>query len=327
MACIIRQSLKNKAPIRSSIKYIMVLMRYSVNPHPGHHITESYRYIFYYVYWPLGYLYILILGLLQIVMKRGQRGYGFSVTGSSPACVRRVDGGSAACQAGLRELDAVIRINGQNVSKSIADSVAKIVRQSEKQIVLDIVRSKVNCERDTSATAALLADEKKWRADFDRLSLLSTSSDDSSLERSNDTSHDLLVDLGDWKPPVLPRMHSSTPIRSHIEHTGETERQTAIQELTEFEQEFVDLMQFGIQRYSNPLRRQFVSPTEHVTLFQNAERLISLSEYHVYKLTGGTTGYSDVINSRDTPLDSIGAIYLPNVSTQFEHHTSLVMII
>jgi len=36
--------------------------------------------------------------------------------------------GSSAAQAGLRMNDCIIRLNGQNVSRSTADSVARIVR-------------------------------------------------------------------------------------------------------------------------------------------------------------------------------------------------------
>ena len=254
--------------------------------------------------------------LLQMVINRGQHGYGFSVTGSSPASVRRVEDGSAACLAGLRVRDAVIRINGHSVSKSMADSVAKIVRQSEKQIILDIVRSEAKTEDQKVTTTALLADEKTWRADFDRQSLLSASSDDCSLDLSHDTSRDLFVDLsGDWQPSRLPIMHSS-PIENRFRELSvdEQDRQNLIHGLVELEQEFVDLMHFGLERYSNPLRHEFVSPTEHVTLFQNVEKLISISEYHVYKLADGNTSYSDVTGSSDKFINIIGSIYLPKVS-------------
>ena len=60
--------------------------------------------------------------------------------GSSPVTVGRIDAGSSAENSGLQRGDAVVRINGLNVSRSTADSVAKVVKNSPKQMVLDVYR-------------------------------------------------------------------------------------------------------------------------------------------------------------------------------------------
>ena len=49
--------------------------------------------------------------------------------------------GSPACIAGLQKDDAIIKINSKNVSRSIADTVAKIVRNSESEVTLECYRA------------------------------------------------------------------------------------------------------------------------------------------------------------------------------------------
>ena len=246
-------------------------------------------------------------------MKRAARGYGFSLTGSSPVCVRRVEEGSSAWQAGLRVDDAVIRINGQNVSKSIADSVAKIVRQSEKQIIMDIHRetSEVKGEGQDAMSSpthsgVILREEKRQTP---------PSCDTSSADLSSDISSDLFIDIGEWEPPRLHK--SNSPVQINFQELSEEEQnqQTAIQELIHLEQDFIKQMEFGLQRYSKPLRHKFVSPTEHSTLFQNMEKLISISEYHVHKLHEDSISYSDVKDEGIMFTESIGSTYVLKVGT------------
>ena len=272
----------------------------------------------------------------QLVIKRGKRGYGFSVTGSSPACVRRVEDGSVAWRAGLRVDDAVIRINGQNVSRSIADSVAKIVRQSEKQIIMDIQRENMDYQKQTDKLSARKPlgtiseedniQENSWcgtddlllKGDFDLHSI----SNDSAMDVSHDMSHDQLINIGQWQAPRSPEASlPSIRIRFQDLTQAEQDRQAVVQNLLRLEQDFIKQMQFSIHRYSNPLRHKFVSPSEHLTLFQNIEKLISISEYHVYKLQEESIRYSDVKDSTETFIDMVGCIYLPKVRYQSDKYT------
>jgi len=54
--------------------------------------------------------------------------FGFTVTGSCPVQVGRVTSQSAAAEAGMRRGDLIERVDGINVSRSAADSVASLVR-------------------------------------------------------------------------------------------------------------------------------------------------------------------------------------------------------
>lgn len=66
--------------------------------------------------------------MFQMVVAQTNAGYGFTVKGSCPAVVSDVDRRTPAYSAGLRRGDCVVRVNGQNVSRSMAESVTKIIR-------------------------------------------------------------------------------------------------------------------------------------------------------------------------------------------------------
>lgn len=65
---------------------------------------------------------------LTLTIRRGKTGYGFSVIEACPVRVGRVDGKSPAEAAGLHPGDIIIRLNKQNVSRSTATSVAKLIK-------------------------------------------------------------------------------------------------------------------------------------------------------------------------------------------------------
>ena len=88
----------------------------------------------------------------QFVLTRGTSGYGFTVTGCSPVEVGRVDHGSSAYKAGLFAGDFIVRINRQNVSRSRAQSVAKLVRCADQQLTIHIQRPFNN--NDSNATCS-----------------------------------------------------------------------------------------------------------------------------------------------------------------------------
>ena len=55
-------------------------------------------------------------------------GFGFTVVDACPVKVGRVDRSSRAEEAGLHKGDIVIRVNGQNVSRSTSVSVARCIK-------------------------------------------------------------------------------------------------------------------------------------------------------------------------------------------------------
>jgi C-terminal processing protease CtpA/Prc len=79
-----------------------------------------------YLFYSSNSLYVMFY--LKITLERGKHGYGFSVVEESPVKIGRVDGASPAETAGLHPGDCIVKVNGQNVSRSQAASVAKLVK-------------------------------------------------------------------------------------------------------------------------------------------------------------------------------------------------------
>lgn len=66
--------------------------------------------------------------LEMCVYKSRYGGFGFTVIDSCPVKIGRVDRSSRAEEAGLRQGDIIIRVNGQNVSRSTSVSVARCIK-------------------------------------------------------------------------------------------------------------------------------------------------------------------------------------------------------
>ncbi|CAD5123685.1 DgyrCDS12010 [Dimorphilus gyrociliatus] len=66
--------------------------------------------------------------------------YGFTLYGSSPARVGQVERGGSADAAGLEAGDCIVSVNGRNVSRSSATSVAILIKQAGDKLTLDIRR-------------------------------------------------------------------------------------------------------------------------------------------------------------------------------------------
>ncbi|CAD5113828.1 DgyrCDS2991 [Dimorphilus gyrociliatus] len=75
-----------------------------------------------------------------LLLKRDNSGYGFTITGKSPARVCKVDKGSQAILAGLQCNDVIIRLDNINVSKLSADAVVRLIRNCPHYMVLEIQR-------------------------------------------------------------------------------------------------------------------------------------------------------------------------------------------
>ena len=71
-----------------------------------------------------------------MLIKRGKSGFGFTISGSCPVSVCRVDKGSSAEVAGLKPGDCIVRIDGLNVSRSTCDSVARIIRYFDIKLLI-----------------------------------------------------------------------------------------------------------------------------------------------------------------------------------------------
>ena len=77
------------------------------------------------------------------------------------------------------------------------------------------------------------------------------------------------------------------------------------------EDKFVAVMHRGVQRFSRPLRHALLTRQEHTVLFQNVEKLLAISEFHLKKLGEAW------VKSREN-LCPIGEIYLAQIAVLCE---------
>ena len=82
-------------------------------------------------------------------------------------------------------------------------------------------------------------------------------------------------------------------------------------QLIHAEDKFVTIMHQGVQRFSRPLRHALLTPHEHNILFQNVEKLLAISEFHLKRL-GDTWA-----KSRGN-LCPFGEIYLAQIAVLCE---------
>ncbi|XP_052222379.1 uncharacterized protein LOC127838592 isoform X1 [Dreissena polymorpha] len=276
---------------------------------------------------------------LDLTLQRGKNGFGFTVVEGCPARVGRVDRASPAETAGLQPGDLIIRLNKQNVSRSTATSVAKLIKHSSNTLLLEVQRPKpVTCEQLESSPWVHQSDIDLGY-DLDDLEPQASSLGDDhtvpqmfTIREDRTENKENMIGLADQTmytnmSPEFASLATSTPLpllaRGHrTVQTSESRKQEAIHRLLSLELDFIDLMHSGMQRYSRPLRHCILSHSQHATLFQNIEKLTMVSEYHVKQMHDNapqsfTTSSDDTDASSSTEnssfLQSIGLIYQSKV--------------
>ncbi|WAR22918.1 RGS3-like protein [Mya arenaria] len=222
---------------------------------------------------------------LQISVQRSPYGgFGFSVVDACPVRVSRVDSTSRAEEAGLHPGDLIVRVNGQNVSRSTSTSVARCIKRSGQTLVLEVQRP---AQIPTARTPFYANVSTIHEAPV---------SDNASLE--------------EW---TLCEDHNALEGPGS---NGETRRQAALHGLLVAEERFVEAMSRGMQSYSRPLRHGLLAPEQHSALFQNVEKLVSISEYQVHQMLSNLPDMDDAADPDDSqtadPADIttiVGIIY------------------
>ena len=93
--------------------------------------------------------------------------------------------------------------------------------------------------------------------------------------------------------------------------TEYTEVEKQCLQLIHAEDEFVTTMHKGVQRFSRPLRHGLLTPQEHGILFQNVEKLLAISEFHLKRLSDAWA------RSRENRCP-VGEIYLAQIAVLCE---------
>ncbi|XP_045190798.2 uncharacterized protein LOC123547613 [Mercenaria mercenaria] len=211
------------------------------------------------------------LDRLELTIYRSQYGgFGFTVVDSCPVKIGRVDGSSNAQEAGLQKGDLVIRVNGQNVSRSTSVSVARCIKKSGGMVQLEVQRP------GHYATPTPLQTSVKTRSD----------------ESGNTSVQEFTI--CDDRTALL---NSAISV--------DTRRQAALHRLLCLEENFVDLMNTGIQKFSRPLRHCVLTSTQHATLFQNIEKIVCMSQYQVRQILENLPSYTPS-DDDDTDTSYVG---------------------
>ncbi|XP_061165285.1 uncharacterized protein LOC133174226 [Saccostrea echinata] len=255
---------------------------------------------------------------VTVTVHRGEHGYGFSVIESCPVKVGRVDRGSPADHAGLCPGDCIIRVNNQNVSRSQSASVAKLVKNSGPTLIIDLQRPKSYEILETPSWQQVLPPNSS----IEHMELRRGQDDNNSGELSDDSKGtDGSVDEGVFSLPS--HLITSTPLPLFMNGhqtvpTRDKRKQEAIHRLMSIEMEFIDVMHAGMQRYSRPLRHCILNPRQHFTLFQNIEKLVTISEYHLKQIHDNMPSFCSDTEGSFTSSEggqnfSIGMIYQSKV--------------
>jgi hypothetical protein len=84
---------------------------------------------------------ILTVKKFAVTLKRGAKGYGFSVNGYNPVYITRVQPGLPAAESGLKTNDIIIEVEGIDVTKASGQVVVEMIRKNPNEISLIIKRN------------------------------------------------------------------------------------------------------------------------------------------------------------------------------------------
>ncbi|PNF20012.1 hypothetical protein B7P43_G06628 [Cryptotermes secundus] len=175
--------------------------------------------------------------------RHGNSGFGFSIAWTQPPRVERVEAGQPADRAGLRPGDYVIFVEKCNVVTMPEEEILHLIRSCGNHLTLEVYRRvSPNGLVGGSTTAP-------------------PCSSTTSLDLSKRRLHLPQVTFSSESDPV----------------SREEARRRAVYQLLNKEQQYSLCLQFGLSRFLVPLseRRDLLNASEHYTLFQNAEEVLS----------------------------------------------------
>ena len=105
--------------------------------------------------------------------------------------------------------------------------------------------------------------------------------------------------------------------------TCSDDQQAFLDDLISLEEEYVREMQAGIQAFSRPLRHCILTPYQHAHLFQNVEKLATISEFHLRSLKSSQGNVGDVYESKVKVLSEAYEHYCKGIHEAFRLLSSL----
>jgi hypothetical protein len=95
---------------------------------------------------------IINLTKLKFIIDRNEftNDFGFTITGSCPCIVGKVDPEKDAFSKGLRPGDYIVKIHDINVSRATCESVVKLIKNCKSKLIIEIHREKSSLIKVTS---------------------------------------------------------------------------------------------------------------------------------------------------------------------------------
>ena len=107
-------------------------------------------------------------------------------------------------------------------------------------------------------------------------------------ESINPTEHQEASQLSDLAHPSAATTSTPMPVFKRREaktaSAFSARQHECLHRLLSLEFEFIDFMHYGTERFSRPLRHCILSGSQHTTIFQNVEKLVTISGYHVKQM-------------------------------------------
>ncbi|XP_035793090.1 uncharacterized protein LOC118467123 isoform X3 [Anopheles albimanus] len=238
------------------------------------------------------------------LVRSGDRGYGFSIVWTHPPRVEKIEPGLSAEKAGILPGDYVVFVEKHNVVTMPEQDVLNLIKTHGNTLLLEIFRRPlqsttqqqqkhrlgkvlrnstvdVACPITTTSSSGNLLSFTPYHMPNNPLLVL----DESELfmkttpceaERCSTACSN--ISIGTAKRKLhLPQVTFS---KESIVHQCTDHRRKFLYQLINREQHFINAINFGIERFVNPLRerKDLISSNDHKTLFQNIDELSRISE-------------------------------------------------
>ncbi|GAB0094975.1 hypothetical protein DMENIID0001_103010 [Sergentomyia squamirostris] len=221
------------------------------------------------------------------------RGFGFSIVWTHPPRVEKVEAGQSAERAGIWPGDYVIFVDKHNVVTMPEVDILNLIRSQGNSLTLEIFRrAAAQPQRASLVTHTTpstshqtpvhvhshVSDISSHQQNGPQLQRLSSGTQLAGTRSSIACSNASISAETTKRRLHLPQVTFSK--ESILPQSGDDQRRRYLYQLISREQHFVNALQFGMQRFTSPLRerKDLISPSDHRTLFQNIDELQRISE-------------------------------------------------
>ncbi|XP_061507031.1 uncharacterized protein LOC3289835 isoform X1 [Anopheles gambiae] len=236
--------------------------------------------------------------------RMGDRGFGFSIVWTHPPRVEKIETGLSADRAGILPGDYVVFVDKHNVVTMPEQDVLNLIRTQGNTLLLEIFRrpqsasgpqlsNRTNGVRNISSGQTSISNHGGMINSTGNITSFNVSSSSAHVQaddgepfaspspfgvaRSSTACSNTSIEIAKRKLH-LPQVTFSK--ESIVQQYPDDHRRKFLYQLISREQHFINAINFGIERFVNPLRerKDLISPNDHKILFQNIDELSRISE-------------------------------------------------